>query len=69
MKSQMWTFATFRNSDFGKAKKDADLLWYYCRQFQDDGDIRGREPDYDKRQRETVEWHLGEYLRALGEVS
>jgi hypothetical protein len=57
----------FKPPDFEKAPKHANDLWLACRMFQDDEDIRAREPDYDKKLREAVVWHLQKYFDALGD--
>lgn len=47
-------FETYFAEDFAPTDGSAHKLWYFCRQFQEDADIRSKDAEYDRQQRGTV---------------
>lgn len=62
-------FATYFWDDFAPTDRSAQKLWYFSRQFQDDADIRSKDAEYDRQQRDNVSYWLTKHIGDQSSVS
>lgn len=61
-------FETCFEDDFTPDNKIAQNLWYFSRQFQDDADIRSKDTEYDRLQRDAVRYWLNKHMQGQDNV-